>query len=604
MNNASTASVQHYLKISDYALIGDSRTAALVSNTGSIDWLCFPRFDSASIFNRLLDHWHGGHFTIAPTRQFSTRRYYQASTAVLISEFTTESGMVRITDLVPVLSESEKRNSLLPLGNLLRRIEGIEGTVELNIVCKPRPDHGRLVPRFHTRGQAGYFADLGARLLHLATNVPLEIKDGEVGGTLVVRAGQRDTLWFAYSEEAPAVYPVLSEAESAIEKTCAFWREWADRCQYHGPYRKSVIRSALTLKLLSYAPSGAIVAAPTTSLPEVIGGVRNWDYRYCWLRDASYTASVFFKIGYQGEAMTFIEWLMHATALTHPALKVLYDVYGEMSLPQETLDFLEGYRRSQPVCTGNQALPQFQLDVYGEVFDSFLLYVKAGYSVDRAMRRRLMRMADLVATQWTFPDHGIWEIPDRRRHYVHSKVMCWVALDRAEQIAHHLDLRADLPAWRKARQLIEEAIWRGGFSPERQSFVQTLGGDNVDATALTFPLVGFIDPTDPRAISTVESIRKNLGIGDLVYRYRMDDGLPGQEGAFLPCSFWLVEALASMGRRDEAEGLFQRLENTANDVGLYAEEMEPSDGTMLGNFPQALTHLAHIGAALQLGQGR
>ncbi|MDQ6735333.1 MAG: glycoside hydrolase family 15 protein [Nitrospirota bacterium] len=593
-----------YLNISDYALIGDSRTAALVSNRGSIDWLCLPRFDSGAIFNRLLDYWHGGHFTIAPTSPFSCRRYYEDATALLISEFRTDSGLVRVTDVVPVLSESVKRARLVPLWSLLRRIEGIEGTVELDIVFKPRPDHGRLVPQFHTRGRSGYFADLGARLLHLATDISLEIDRGEVGGTLVVRTGQRATLWFAYSEDAPAVYPLLRDADKAIERTRMFWTTWAERCTYHGPYRTTVLRSALTLKLLSYAPSGAIVAAPTTSLPEVIGGERNWDYRYCWLRDASYTATIFLKIGYAQEAIAFIQWLMYATALTYPALKVLYDIYGDMSFTQGTLDFLEGYRRSQPVCTGNQAQPQSQLDVYGEVFDSIFLYVQAGYSVDRDMRRRLVKMADLVTTQWTFPDHGIWEIPDRRRHYVHSKVMCWVALNRAEQIARHLDLRADLSAWRKARQSIEDTVWRGGFSPQRRSFVQTLGGDTVDATALVFPLVGFIDPGDPRAVSTVEAVRKNLGIDDLLYRYRMDDGLPGQEGAFLPCSFWLVETLASMGRRDEAEGLFQRLQGRANDVGLYSEEIDPADGAALGNFPQALTHLAHIGAALRLDQGR
>lgn len=594
----------HYQKISDYALIGDSRTAALVSNKGSIDWLCLPRFDSTSLFNRLLDHWRGGHFTIAPRGPFRCRRQYAGSTAVLVSEFRTDTGMVRITDLVPVLAESEKRTSLMPLWSLLRRIEGVEGTVELDIIFKPRPDHGRVIPRFHARGEAGYFADLGARLLHLAADVRLEIREGEVGGTIVIRPGSRYALWFAYSEDAPAVYPVLSQADSAIEKTCAFWKDWTDRCQYTGQYRESVLRSALTLKLLSYAPSGAIVAAPTTSLPEVIGGKRNWDYRYCWLRDASYTATVFLKLGYAQEAMAFIQWLMYATVLTYPALKVLYDIYGDMSFTQKHLDELEGYRRSQPVYTGNQAQAQYQLDVYGEVFDSFFLYVQAGYSVDRAMRRRLVKMADLLTTQWTFPDHGIWEIPGGRRHYVHSKVMCWVALSRAEQIARHLGLHADLSAWQKARQSIEDTVWRGGFSPQQRSFVQTLGGDNVDATALVFPLVGFIASGDPRVVSTVEAVRKNLGIGDLLYRYRMDDGLPGQEGAFLPCSFWLVEALASMGRQDEAEELFQRLQSRANDVGLYSEEIDPADGAALGNFPQALTHLAHIGAALRLDQGR
>ncbi|MBA2487156.1 MAG: glycoside hydrolase family 15 protein [Nitrospira sp.] len=604
MNVAASDGTSPYLNVSDYALIGDSRTAALVSNRGSIDWLCLPRFDSGAIFNRLLDYWHGGHFTIAPTCPFSCRRYYEDATALLISEFRTDSGLVRVTDVVPVLSESDKRATLVSLWSLLRRIEGIEGAVELEIVFKPRPDHGRLVPQFHTRGRTGYYADLGARLLHLATDISLTISRGEVSGTLVVGTGQHATLWFAYSEDAPAVYPRLRDADTTIEQTRMFWTRWAERCTYYGPYRKTVLRSALTLKLLSYAPSGAIVAAPTTSLPEVIGGVRNWDYRYCWLRDASYTASVFLKIGYAPEAITFIQWLIHATALTYPALKVLYDLFGEMSFHTKTLNYLEGYRQSQPVNIGNEAKVQYQLDVYGEVLDSLLLYVKAGFPVDRQMRRRVIKMADLVASQWNLPDHGIWEISDQRRHYVHSKVMSWVALDRAEQIVRRLGLRADLSPWQTARNMIRNTVWKGGFSVQQQSFVQTLGGGHLDATALLFPLVGFLQPDDPHAATTIEAVRNSLGIGDLLYRYRMNDGLPGQEGAFLPCSFWLAEALALTGRRDEADALFQRLQEMANDVGLYSEEVEPSDGSMLGNFPQAFTHLAHIGAALRLDQGR
>ena len=592
----------HFSNIEDYALIGDSRTAALVSKTGSIDWLCLPQFDSPSVLNRLLDQEQGGHFAITPLNPFSVHRAYQGSTAVLMTEFRTDEGVVRITDCMPVLPEAKKSTRLFPFRSVLRYIEGVEGTMQLQIVFKPRPDDGRLVPTFHARGVSGYCVDLGSRLLHLSTEIHLSMKKGELEGRVAVSAGQRHALWLAYSEDAPAVYPVLAEAELAIEETGHFWKSWAEACNYHGPYRQSVLRSALTLKLLSFAPSGAIVAAPTTSLPEVIGGIRNWDYRYCWLRDASYTAHLFFRIGFPTEAIAFVRWLVHATALTYPELQVLYDVYGEASLSQADLRFLEGYRKSQPARVGNQAHTQFQLDVYGEVLDSLLLYVEAGNELDKEMRRRLVRMADLVSSQWTCQDHGIWEIPDGR-HYVHSKVMCWVALDRAERIVQKLGMRTDVRKWQEARESIRRTVLEAGYSQELQSFVQTLGGAEVDATALTFAQTGFIEPDDARFISTVQAVRQTLTRGDLVYRYRSNDGLEGDEGAFLPCSFWLVEALAVIGRREEAMQLFERLEKRANDVGLYSEEMDVSTGMMLGNFPQALTHLAHIGAALRLNQG-
>jgi len=587
--------------IEDYALIGDSRTAALVSKTGSIDWLCLPQFDGPSCFNRLLDHARGGHFTVAPRRPFSVRRSYRDTTAVLVTEFQTDEGIVRVTDCLPVLPEAKKSTTLFPFRSVLRYIEGLEGAVELEIIFKPRPNHGRLSPTFHLRGPAGYCADLGNRLFQLATDIPLSLQPGTVEGRIIAEAGFHRVLWFAYSEDAPAVYPLLSGAQSAIEKTVQVWKQWAEACTYNGPYRESVLRSALTLKLLSFAPSGAIVAAPTTSLPEVIGGNRNWDYRYCWLRDASYTAQVFSRIGYAAEATAFLRWLMHATALSYPGLKVLYDVYGETALSQVSLDSLEGYRESQPVQVGNQAFKQFQLDVYGEVLDSLWACVGAGHELDREMRRRLVRMADLVGSVWTLPDYGIWEIPNEPRHYVHSKVMAWVALDRAEKIVHKLGMAADIKPWRVAKDAIRRTVDESGFSLNIGSFVQTLGGDDLDAAALTFTVLGFLEHDDPRATSTIEAIRKKLGAGDLIYRYRGHDGLAGTEGAFLPCSFWLVEALEDIGQREEARQLFERLQQHANDVGLYSEEMDPLTGQMLGNFPQALTHLTHIGAALRLG---
>lgn len=594
-----------FSNIEDYALIGDCRTAALVSKTGSIDWLCFPQFDSPSMLNRLVDHWHGGHFTVTPCQPFSTRRSYEPSTPVLVTEFETDHGIVRITDCMPLLSDKRQSTQLFPFRSVLRYIVGVRGQVDLKITLKVRADHGRIVPPFQVRRPLGYSAEFGGCLLLLATDLALSLYPGQLEGTLCVEAGQRRVLWLTYSEDGPAVYPLVEEAESTIQETVHIWKTWGEQCTYHGPYRESVLRSALTLKLLSFAPSGAIVAAPTTSLPEVLGGTRNWDYRYCWLRDASFTAQVFFKIGYPDEGRAFLRWLIHATALTHPELRVLYDVYGETSLKQTEAPFLKGYQGSSPVRIGNQAHTQFQLDLYGEVLDALCYYVEAGDNLDREARRRLLQMADFVCDRWTVPDHGIWEIPHERRHYVHSKVMCWVALDRAERMVRILGMQADITKWQHTKECIIRTVFDEGYSGDLQSFVQTLRSTDLDATALTFVQTGFIEPHDARLISTMQALRKGLGCGDdLVYRYRRNDGLAGNEGAFLPCSFWLVEALAMTGQKEDAVLLVEQLQKRANDVGLYAEEMDPSTGRMLGNFPQALTHVAHIGAALRLHQGR
>jgi GH15 family glucan-1,4-alpha-glucosidase len=590
-------------KISDYAIVGDSRTAALISANGSIDWLCLPRFDSPSVFNRLLDPWQGGHFTIAPTGVFSSHRYYHNSTAELVTEFRTSEGKIRLSDFMPVTSERQKRCRSLPLSAMLRVIEGMEGTVELDILFKPRPDDARFIPHFHRRGSAGYFADLGNRLLHLDTDLELGLGEGSLQARASVSVGQRHIFWLAYSEDAPAVYPRLSQWQEALEETSRFWMTWTQGCKYDGPYRDTVIRSALTLKLLSYAPSGAIVAAPTTSLPEVIGGVRNWDYRYCWLRDASFTADTFFRLGYSDEATAFAQWMMHSTTLTHPELKVLYTVYGELACEERQLSHLTGYLNSQPVRTGNDAQGQYQLDIYGEVLNGFLTYVKAGAPVDREMRRLIVKIGDYVATCWSLPDHGIWEIRPHRRYYVYSKVMCWVALDRAQQILTALHVSKDFSWWVRAQEAIRESVFRYGFSQTQQCFVQRFGAEDLDASALLFAQIGFLDPKDPLFVSTVRVLQEKLSHGELIYRYQAPDSLPGREGAFLVCSFWLVEALFAIGERKEAEALYEGLLRRANDVGLYSEEQDPSTGEFLGNFPLALTHLGHIRAAFAFSHG-
>lgn len=589
-----------YPPIHDYALIGDCRAAALVSRSGSIDWLCLPRFDSASCFNRLLDWKEGGYCALSPTEPYTVRRSYRDDSAVLVTDFLTESGTVRVTDAMPVVSEEDRQRRMLPFRQVLRRIEGLEGRVELDVTVKPRPGDGKIPFRFEARGKVGYCADLGGRALLVAADLPLAIHAGDLTGRVAVAKGDRRALWITYAEEAPAVYPCLALADQAIEEAVAYWTTWAARCRSTGPHRARVIRSALTLKLLSYAPSGAIVAAPTTSLPERQGGDLNWDYRYCWLRDASFTAHAFFRLGFDAEATAFVQWLTHATTLTYPRLQVMYDVHGEASLPESTVGHFEGYRQSRPVRTGNAASAQFQLDIYGEVLDGLAASLDAGHRFDRETQRWIVRMADLVAEQWSQPDHGIWEVRGGRRHYVHSKVSCWVALDRAERLARRLGLPTSTLSWSQAGEALRRVVMKSGYSTTRRSFVQVLGGTRLDAAALTFSLGGFIGGRDPRMSSTITTIQKVLGRGPLVYRYLVEKDAGPPEGAFLPCSFWLVEALVSAGRREEAQACMEELERHANDVGLFAEELRPEDGSAMGNYPLALTHVAHLNAHLRL----
>jgi len=434
----------------------------------------------------------------------------------------------------------------------------------------------------------------------VAVDLPMEIGEGTLSGRAVISRGQSVTLWLSYAEDAPAVYPLLADASRAIWDTQAYWTEWTQSCRYSGLWREQAVRSAITLKLLSYAPSGAIVAAPTTSLPERFGGDLNWDYRYCWLRDASYTAHAFFRLGFDAEARAFTQWMTHATTLTYPELQVMYTVHGEAWIPERSWSLFEGYRRSQPVRFGNAASYQEQLDVYGEVLDALALYVEAGYPVDRDTKRWIVEVGNFLSSAWPYPDHGIWEIRGQPRHYVHSKVMCWAALDRVERLARMVGVRPATTVWGQAREALVRTVLKSGYSKTRRSFVQVLGGTRLDAAALMFSLTGFIDGRDPRMTSTISTIQRWLTRGPLVYRYVAEQETGREEGAFLPCSFWLVEALAAGGRLEEAEDLLGRLAPHANDVGLFPEEIRHQDGAFLGNFPLAFTHVAHLGALLRL----
>ena len=596
-----------YPPIGDYGLIGDCRAAGLVSRDGSLDWLCFPRFESPSIFGALLDARRGGRFRIRPTGAFRSTRRYLPDTNILETTFQTDAGTVAVRDLMPVATEDEKRRALTPDHQVLREVEGLAGEVEIEVLYEPRPDYGRQRPRLDQRGAFGLWCEAHGAALVLRSELPVALGNdaSAARGTARVRAGERRFLSVTYGEEAPHVLPPLGEVATArVERSARWWREWAARCRYEGPYREAVVRSALVLKLMAYAPSGAVVAAPTSSLPEQLGGVRNWDYRYCWLRDASFTLRALFALGYHEEAEAFLQWMLHATRLTWPELQVVYDVFGEASLPEQELSHLEGYAGSRPVRIGNDAHGQLQLDVYGEVIDAVSRFARRGGRFDRDTAKLLDGLGHTVCKRWREPDEGIWEGRSGRFHHTHSKVLCWVALDRLIQMHEAGQVRVCVDAFRTEHQAIQAEIEARGYNERLDSYTRTFDGDELDASLLVLPLYGYIDGQHPRMRSTCARIHEKLARDGLIYRYaaRMDDGLPPGEGAFGICSFWAVECLARGGNLDGATRTFERLLACGNDLGLFAEEIDPPTGAALGNFPQAFTHIGLINAALTLAE--
>lgn len=606
MNSAREIAAS-YKPIGDYALIGDCRSAALVARDGSIDWLCWPRFDSPSIFGALLDAERGGAFRILPVRPFRSTRRYLPGSAILETAFVTETGACIVRDLMPVASVADKRRTLLPEHELLREIEGIEGEVNLEIFCDPRPTYARRRVTFQQRGTIGLTcaSEGGALFLRADLPEPFEIvDDGRAAQARVsIRTGERFHVSLSYSTEAPAVIPPLGDAaRERLERSLTWWQAWTAQCTYDGPYREMVRRSALTLKLLTYAPSGAVVAAPTTSLPERIGGEENWDYRYCWLRDGALTLRALWGLGYEEEAEAFVHWLLHATRLTWPELQVVYDVHGRNGIRERELDHLQGYAGTRPVRTGNNARGQYQLDIYGEVADAALQYAQHGGTFDDDAIKLLRGIAETVATEWRNPDAGIWESRDEPEHHTHSKVLCWVALDRLITLRDHygLDIAADQLI--AERGTLRAEIEARGFNERLGSYTLSFNDDTVDASLLSLPLYGYLDATHLRMRSTFDCIQQRLGAGlhgELVYRNLPPDGEP-DEGTFGICAFWAVECLALAGEIDAATARFDRLLAHANDVGLYAEEIDPATGAALGNFPQGFTHIGLINAALAI----
>ncbi len=596
--------------ISAYGLIGNCRTAALVSNRGSIDWCCWPNFDSPAVFAALLDPGKGGFFRVSPAGSFRSRQRYLIDTNVLETVFETDGGRLRLIDCFPVREEAEERRELWPDQEILRIIECVAGEVDVLSSFAPRPEFAARAVRLRSRRGLGWECAYGRRLLLLRSDV--HFTPGPDGFALTasrrLRAGQSVALSLTYSDEAPAVIPELGDAARArLVATLRFWRDWIRRCRHDGLYREHVRRSALVLKLLTFAPSGAIIAAPTTSLPELLGGGRNYDYRYCWLRDAAFTVRALMDLGFADEAQAFASWILHATNLTRPRLQILYSVYGNPRLPERTLDWLSGYADSRPVRVGNAAQKQFQLDVYGEAADAVFAALPLVGRIDSETRRFLIETARFVCKLWDQPDEGIWEPRYGRRHNTHSKALAWTALDRAARACKTYGWKAPVERFEKAAAAIRADIEARGYNAAIGAYTRAFGGDQLDASVLTMPLVGYCDAASPRMTSTYRAIAAGLSRKGLVYRYlreKAPDGLPAGEGSFGICNFWLAECWARAGNIEEAKRWFESVLKLANPVGLWPEEFDPETGAFLGNYPQGFTHIGLINAARAISNAR
>lgn len=585
------------MKIEEYAVIGDMHTIALVGSNGSIDWLCLPRFGSEACFAALLGIEGNGCWKISPVEEkFSSKRHYQGDSLILESEYSTEKGKARVIDFMPINGRVRE---------VIRIVEGIEGSVAMTMRLIVRFDYGKTVPWVRHLDEGGMIAVAGPNALTLRTMVPLRGEELSTIADFTVSAGERKTFVLSWHLSHEEVSLQVASVDAALDETRNHWVAWAARCGYRGPWREAVVRSLITLKALTYNPTGGIMAAATTSLPEHIGGVRNWDYRFCWLRDATFSLYSFMTAGYVDEARAWSNWLLRAVAGDPSQLQIMYGAAGERTLSEIELPHLIGYENSRPVRIGNAASEQFQLDVYGEVMDAMHLARSSGIKTDAQSWRLQLHLVKFVMEHWKDPDEGIWEIRGPRRHFTHSKVMAWVALDRAVKAVEQFGLKGDLATWMALRTEMHDDICRQGFSPQRNAFTQSYGASELDASLLMMPLVGFLPASDPRIVSTVDLIQRELLVGGLVQRYETSasgnvDGLPPGEGTFLPCSFWLADCLYLMGRLKEARDLYERLLAVRNDLGLLAEEYDPKAKRLLGNFPQAFSHVCLVNTAYNL----
>ena len=590
-----------YLPIEDHGIIGNLHTAALVGDEGTIDWLCLPAFDAPSVFCAILDDEKGGHFKLRPVEYAKSQQLYLPDTNVLLTRFLSPEGVAEVLDFMPIVDDEESHR-------LVRSVNLIRGKMTFEVECKPAFDYARAEHTVSV-GKAGAVFEGPNDTLCLATNMPLEEgTDGAASAKFDLEEGERATFVLSQGRIGNGPGEALPDErfENLLRSTVDYWRRWISKCTYSGRWGGMVRRSALALKLMVYDPTGALVAAPTMGLPESIGGERNWDYRYTWLRDAGFTLYALIALGFDEEAGSFMGWLRDRCASDEDGLlQPLYGIDGRKEIGETTLDHLSGYRNSGPVRLGNAAHEQLQLDLYGAVMDAAYLYNKHGAPLDYDVWKNLRRVLDWLSENWRLPDEGMWEVRGGRQQFVSSKVMCWVALERAGRIARQRGLPAGEGHWKSERDAVYEEIMAKGWNPERNSFVQSYGSDALDASLMLMPLMKFVGPTDPRWLATLERIQEELTYDTLVDRYKVEeaasDGLKGSEGSFSICSFWLVECLTQAGRLDDARLALEKMFSYANHLGLYAEEIGRS-GEALGNFPQAFTHLSLISAAIHLDE--
>ena len=584
------------MRIEDYAVLGDTHTAALVGRDGSIDWLCLPRFDSGACFAALLGDADHGRWRLSPIGPVSaTSRRYRPSTLILETDFETKGGQARITDFMPPREVGP---------GVVRIVEGLRGQVSMRMELIIRFDYGSIVPWVRNLDGVLY-AIGGSDALRLYTPVATHGEGLRTVAEFMVSRGDRIPFVLAWSPSHVPPAPPSTEPERALRETETWWREWSGRCTYEGPYAEPVRRSLITLKALTYAPTAGIVAAPTTSLPEKLGGLRNWDYRFCWLRDATFTLYSLMTAGYREEAQAWRDWLLRAVAGDSTRLQITYGLGGERRLPEFVLDHLPGYESSAPVRIGNAAARQLQLDVYGEVMDTLHQARRVGIEDDGLSWKLQEQLLGYLETEWNQPDDGIWEVRGPRRHFTHSKVMAWVAVDRAVKDIEAYGLESDVARWKGLRGAIHEEVCKHGYDPRRGSFVQYFGGQELDASLLMIPLVGFLPAQDTRVRATIEAIERELCEDGFVRRYDANasghvDGLPAGEGAFLACTFWLADNYWLLGQHEKARRLFETLLGVANDVGLLSEQFDPGSRRLLGNFPQAFSHVSLVNTAFNL----
>lgn len=596
-------------QIDEYGAIGDAGTLALISKDGSIDWLCWPQFHSPALFARILDEQRGGHCHVQPSSpNWHVRRRYLGETAVLETTFETPGGRIVLTDAMVAVGRDRADRTLAPDHRLLRRVECVQGEVDVEFECDLKPQYGLRQPSLESRGRLGFFYNFGRHVVHVLSEVHIEaVSPGVLRGRERLKAGDVRRFSLGYDCEEPAVLsPLGSYADREFEETIGFWESWAAHCPYDGRYRKELVRSLITLKLLTQAATGAIVAAPTTSLPEKLGGKRNWDYRYCWPRDAVFTVRALDALGYEDHGRAFFEWLMHASGNEASRLQVLFDVFGGHPGSETELPHFRGHAGSKPVRVGNDASSQFQLDIYGEILATAHEYVQGGAILDGWQQDLLRSLGKLIMKRWRDPDAGIWEKRSTPKRHTHSLVMCWAGLTCLLKMDDQGKIKLKgRKQMEQTRASIRVEVERDGYNRKLGTYVDTLGGDRLDASLLLLPLIGFIDATDPKMSRTFAAIDEQLGVGPFLYRYRTDegsshDGIDGSEGTFAMCAFWAVEYLTMAGRLSEAQERLEILLRSSNDLGLYGEQIDPESGRALGNYPQAFTHVGLIHAVLRL----